>query len=85
MGPKTPENCLVVNGHPNTPGGRICGGVVLWAVAVTSGGWAQLLAIPGTMMLMTGVMNYCPAGLMTEKPANRSEFMASLKPTNLLN
>ncbi len=63
---------------------RIVGGVALWAGAVTSGGWAWLLAIPGTMMLVTGVMNYCPAGLMTEKPTNRSEFMGSLKPVNLL-
>ena len=63
---------------------RIVGGIALWAVAIADGGWAWLLAIPGTMMLITGVMNYCPAGLMTQKPANRSEFMASLKPVNLL-
>lgn len=36
------------------------------------------------MMLTTGVMNYCPAGLMLEKPKDRTEFMASLKPVNLL-
>ena len=63
---------------------RIVGGVALWSLAVIDGGWAWLLAIPGTMMLITGVMNYCPAGLMTQKPTNRSEFMASLKPVNLL-
>jgi hypothetical protein len=48
------------------------------------GGWAYLLAIPGTLMLVTGVMNYCPAGLVLKKPTGRSEFMASLKPVNLL-
>jgi hypothetical protein len=48
------------------------------------GGGAYLLAIPGTLMLVTGVMNYCPAGLVLKKPTDRSEFMASLKPVNLL-
>ena len=63
---------------------RIVGGAALWAIAIADGSWAWLLAIPGTMMLVSGIMNYCPAGLMLHKPANRSEFMASLKPTNLL-
>jgi len=35
-------------------------------------------------MLVTGVMNYCPPGLVLKKPTDRSEFMASLKPVNLL-
>ena len=65
-------------------GARIVGGVALWGLAVTSGGWAWLLAIPGSLMITTGVMNYCPAGLMVTKPQSRSEFMASLKPANLL-
>lgn len=63
---------------------RIVGGIALWAVAIVDGSWAWLLAIPGSMMLVSGIMNYCPAGVMLEKPTNRSEFMASLKPTNLL-
>lgn len=65
-------------------GARVIGGVALWAIAIIDGGWAWLLAIPGTLMITTGVMNYCPAGLMLEKPKDRSEFMASLKPVNLL-
>jgi len=65
-------------------GGRFLGGIVLWSFAIMDGGGAYLLAIPGTLMLVTGVMNYCPAGLVLKKPTDRSEFMASLKPVNLL-
>ncbi len=63
---------------------RVLGGVALWAVAISAGGWAWLLVIPGSLVMLTGVMNYCPAGLMVTKPRTRSEFMDSLKPTNLL-
>jgi hypothetical protein len=65
-------------------GARIVVGVALWVLAITAGGWSFLWAIPGTLMLVTGAMNYCPANLMVSKPQNRSEFMASLKPVNLL-
>ena len=65
-------------------GGRFLGGIVLWSFAIMDGGGAYLLAIPGTLMLVTGVMNDCPAGLVLKKPTDRSEFMASLKPVNLL-
>ena len=57
---------------------------MLWGFAIMEGGGAYLLAIPGTLMLVTGVMNYCPPGLVLKKPTDRSEFMASLKPVNLL-
>jgi hypothetical protein len=65
-------------------GARFLGGIVLWSFAIMEGGGAYLLAIPGTLMLVTGVMNYCPPGLVLKKPTDRSEFMASLKPVNLL-
>ena len=65
-------------------GGRFLGGIVLWSFAIMEGGGAYLLAIPGTLMLVTGVMNDCPAGLVLKKPTGRSEFRASLKPVNLL-
>lgn len=63
---------------------RIVVGTGLIAGAALSGGWEWLLALPGLLFLVTGVMNYCPAGLMVQPPKNRSEFMASLKPTNLI-
>lgn len=81
------ERSLTVIAFMSGPWGRllrIVAGLALYAVALTSGGWAWLLAIPGTVMLLTGLMNYCPAGLMMSRPTNRSEFMASLKPTNFL-
>jgi len=84
---KKDKNTLAMISFMSGPwgrGARIVGGVALWAIAIIDGGWAWLLAIPGTMMITTGVMNYCPAGLMLEKPKDRSEFMASLKPVNLL-
>jgi len=65
-------------------GARIVGGVALWVLAVMAGGWSFLWAIPGTLMLVTGTMNYCPANLMMSKPKDRSEFMASLKTVDLL-
>lgn len=63
---------------------RIIVGLGLIALAIWGGGWEWLLAIPGTLFTLTGIMNYCPAGLMVNPPKDRSEFMASLKPTNLL-
>ena len=59
-------------------GARFVGGIVLWSLAIMNGGWAYLLAIPGTLMLVTGVMNYCPAGLMLKKPTGRSDLSSWL-------
>jgi Protein of unknown function (DUF2892). len=84
MTPSTRRMISFMSG-PWGRGLRIVGGIALWAVAIAYGGWAWLLAIPGTMMLITGVINYGPVGLMTHKPTNRSQFMVSLKPVNLLN
>lgn len=63
---------------------RIVAGASLIILAALGGGWEWLLALPGTLFLVTGIMNYCPAGLMVKPPQDRSEFMASLKPTNLI-
>jgi hypothetical protein len=35
-------------------------------------------------MLLSGIFNYCPSGAMFDDSSERSEFMASLKTTNLL-
>jgi hypothetical protein len=63
---------------------RIVGGIGLIVLAATEGGWGWLIALPGVMMLATGVMNYCPAAAFTKPPADRSEFMEKLGPRNLL-
>ena len=38
-------------------GARFLGGIVLWSFAIMEGGGAHLLAILGTLMLVTEVMN----------------------------
>ncbi len=63
---------------------RIVAGGALIALAAWGGGWEWLLAIPGLAMVLTGVFNYCPAGAFSPPPADRSEFMESLGPRNLL-
>ena len=63
---------------------RILGGIALIILAATEGGWGWLIAVPGVLMLVTGIMNYCPAASFQKPPADRSEFMESLGPRNLL-
>jgi len=48
-----------------TPGRLVRGGggVALVVLGIMGGGWSLLLLIPGALMITTGVMNYCPAGL----------------------
>ncbi len=62
---------------------RIVAGIALIAVAITDGGWAWLLVIPGLLMIGTGVLNYCPA-LRFAPPEDQTAFMESLGPKNLL-
>jgi len=63
---------------------RIVGGLALIALAASEGGWGWLIALPGVMMLATGVMNYCPAAAFQKPQEDRSDFMKSLGPRNLL-
>jgi hypothetical protein len=63
---------------------RIAVGGFLVTAAWIDGGWAWLVAVPGAAMLLSGIFNYCPSGAMLNDSSERSEFMASLKTTNLL-
>jgi len=63
---------------------RIVAGIGLIILAATEGGWGWLIAVPGVLMLVTGIVNYCPAASFVKPPADRSEFMESLGPRNLL-
>jgi len=63
---------------------RIVVGGFLVTAAWIDGGWAWLVAVPGAAMLLSGIFNYCPSGAMFDDSSERSEFMASLKSTNLL-
>jgi hypothetical protein len=57
---------------------RGLGGVALIALAIVSGGWWLLLAIPGVMMVITGIMNYCPAGLFVTGSGKSEDIMANI-------
>ena len=63
---------------------RIVGGIALIILAATEGGWGWLIAVPGVLMLVTGIVNYCPAASFAKPPVDRSEFMEKLGPRNLL-
>lgn len=63
---------------------RIVGGLALIALGWSEGGWMWLAALPGVAMAATGILNYCPALILTTPKAERSEFLASLGPRNLL-
>ena len=63
---------------------RILVGGFLVTAAWIDGGWTWIVAVPGAAMLLSGIFNYCPSGAMFDESSERSEFMASLKTTNLL-
>jgi hypothetical protein len=53
-------------------------GVALIALALVGGGWWLLLGLPGLLMIATGVMNYCPAGLALTGSGRSSDIMAEI-------
>jgi hypothetical protein len=57
---------------------RGIGGATLVALGVVGGGWSLLLLIPGVMMIATGVMNYCPAGLFLTGSGKSDDIMANI-------
>jgi hypothetical protein len=50
-------------------------GIALIALAISGGGWWLLLGLPGLMMIATGVMNYCPAGLAITGSGKSQDIM----------
>lgn len=75
---------LTVMSGPWGRGLRVAAGLGLFGLAVAGGGWGWLLLIPGALMVTTGIINYCPAAAFSKTPTDRSEFMRSLGPRNLL-
>lgn len=53
-------------------------GVALLVLAALGGGWWLLLGIPGLLMITTGVLNYCPAGLAITGSGKQSNIMAEI-------
>lgn len=63
-----------------TPGRLVRGlaSVALVALAIIGGGWSLLLLIPGALMIATGLMNYCPAGLLITGSGKSGDIMAEI-------
>ena len=63
-----------------TPGRIVRGlaGVALIALGIIGGGWSLLLLIPGALMIATGLMNYCPAGLFMMGSGKSGDIMAEI-------
>lgn len=63
-----------------TPG-RWARGIVgasLLVLAVIGGGWWLLLGLPGLLMVATGLMNYCPAGLALTGSGKSEDILAEV-------
>lgn len=56
---------------------RIIGGPAIVAGSILSGGWALALIPVGVVMLATGVLNLCPAGLFLGRPVKGDELILS--------
>lgn len=64
----------------STPG-RWARGIVgasLLVLAVIGGGWWLLLGLPGLLMVATGLMNYCPAGLALTGSGKSEDILAEV-------
>jgi len=53
-------------------------GATLITLAIVGGGWSLLLAIPGVLMILTGIMNYCPAGLFITGSGKSENIMSDI-------
>lgn len=56
---------------------RIIGGPGIIAGSIASGGWALMLIPVGVLMLATGLLNLCPAGLFLGRPVNGEKLILS--------
>jgi hypothetical protein len=63
-----------------TPGRLVRGatGVALVILGIIGGGWSLLLLIPGALMITTGIMNYCPAGLFVTGSGKSDDILAEI-------
>lgn len=69
------------------PGGRWARalmGITLGVVGIIAGGWWLLLILPGLLMIGTGAMNYCPAGLMMTGSGKSENILASIAKVDAL-
>jgi len=53
-------------------------GALLVVLGLVGGGWSLLLLLPGALMIGTGVMNYCPAGLFITGSGKSESILADI-------
>ena len=58
---------------------RIILGPLVVVGAIVTGGWALALVPIGVMMLVTGILNLCPAGPLLGRPAKGDELILSFQ------
>lgn len=75
---KTERSILVF--MASTPGRWARGlmGAGLLVLAFIGGGWWLLLGLPGLLMIGTGLMNYCPAGLALTGSGKSEDILAEV-------
>jgi hypothetical protein len=57
---------------------RAVAGATLVVLGIIGGGWSLLLLLPGVLMIATGVMNYCPAGLFITGSGKSESILADI-------
>lgn len=63
---------------------RALTGVALVVLGAFLGGWYVLLVLPGGLMIGTGVMNYCPAGLALTGSGKSEDILANIAKVDAL-
>jgi hypothetical protein len=75
---KTQKNILAFAAGTGGRFARGIAGASIAALGVIAGGWWLLLLVPGAFMIGTGVMNYCPAGLVMTGSGRSEDILANI-------
>ena len=81
---KSQRNMLAFAAGTGGRWARALMGVGIGAAGVIAGGWWLLLLVPGAFMIGTGVMNYCPAGLMMTGSGRSEDILANIAKVDAL-
>lgn len=81
----TPTNRKFLTFMASTPGRwvRIAAGASFAAIALTQGGGYLFMLIPAALMLTTGIMNYCPIGLLYGQGVKSGELLKKMQTYDL--
>lgn len=75
---QTQRNVLAFAAGTGGRWARALMGVGVATIGVIAGGWWLLLIGLGAFMIGTGVMNYCPAGLMVTGSGRSEDILANI-------